>query len=349
MSNETKQAIYRAARQAGAFKLARRLSRKRSRILGYHGFARYDEAQFRSKLFIRPDTFRARLEFLRGHRFRVVSLDDAIAQLKRGLIEPDTVAITIDDGFATTLLEAAPLLREYGCPATVYLTSYHMDKQTPVFDLVVAYLIWKSTRDSVTVDGSLQPAVARLDLTSDAAKRLAAERLVDIGRGLASEAQRVQLSRAIGQAVGVDYDAVVAAGSFRLLSFDEARTLRGMKIDVGLHTHRHRFPSADPSLCRVELDENRRILERELGGRFEHFCYPSGIYSTEQWPLLRDLGIASATTCDTGLVRAEDSPFGLRRFLNGEMVTDIEFEAELYGFAELLRRAAKTSRTSVVR
>ena len=56
-----------------------------------------------------------------------------------------------------------------------------------------------------------------------------------------------------------------------------------------------------------------------------------------QWSVLKEFDLASATTCDTGLVAPGDSPYALRRFLDGESVSDIEFEAEISGFAGLLR------------
>lgn len=349
MPSVAKLALYRAARTAGLFALARRKSRNRLRILAYHGFARRDEAQFRTKLFIRPETFRRRLRTLRDLGYRVVTLDEAVRQITAGRIEPDTVAITIDDGFASTLAVAAPLLQEFGMPATVYLTTYYMTKQAPVFDLVLAYLVWKSGRTTALQAGVARAILDRLDLSSAAAKARSVGDLIALGRTFDSESERAELCRGIGNAVGVDYDEVVAAGSFRLLTFAEARELPAMGVSIGLHTHRHRFPAEDLAVCRREIEENRSVLSRELGGRYDHFCYPSGVYAPGQWPLLAELGMASATTCDVGLAAPRDPPYGLRRFLDGELVTDIEFEAELCGFAGDLRAMLRRDRLTASR
>jgi peptidoglycan/xylan/chitin deacetylase (PgdA/CDA1 family) len=349
MLRAAKIAAYRAARMAGLFRVARRLTRNRTRILGYHGFALHDEAQFRAKLFIKPDTFARRLDYLRRAGYRVVTLDQALDEMRSGRSQPDTVVITIDDGFATTLSVAAPMLHAHRFNATVYLTTYYMQKQQPVFDLIVGYMVWKSdTRAAGFVDPS-SGTRTRLDLSSPGAKERAASLVLESGRRCESEAQRVALCRELGQALGVDYDAIVAAGSFRLMSFEEARRLRTLGVDVGLHTHRHTFPASDPSACRNEIEQNRRILKEELGVNARHFCYPSGVYSPVSWPLLAELGVASATTCDTGLARADEEPLGLRRFLDGEMVSEIEFEAELSGFSELLRRSLSIDRASAAR
>jgi hypothetical protein len=46
----------------------------------------------------------------------------------------------------------------------------------------------------------------------------------------------------------------------------------------------------------------------------------------------------SATTTDIGLVAADSPPYALPRILDGQDITDLEFEAELCGFMQLLRR-----------
>ena len=119
---------------------------------------------------------------------------------------------------------------------------------------------------------------------------------------------------------------------------DEIRSLADLGMDIQLHTHRHQFPPVE-ELARRELEDNRAVLEPILGRSCHHLCYPSGVFTPEQWPWLEACEIASATTCLPGLNRIDTPRYGLRRFLDAETVTAIEFEAELAGLAELLRRA----------
>lgn len=344
MANSTKQVIYCVARAAGLFGLARRLTRKRLRILAYHGFSLRDEAEFRSKLFINPLTFERRLDILRHQGYRVTTLDQAFDELQRQQLAPDTVVITIDDGYASTLSVAAPLLYARGYPATVYLTSYHMQTQTPVFDLLVGYLIWKTQVPSVALSWPNNSATVVMPLDTSVAKDKAADAVIARGHAMQSEAERVALSRALASALHMDIDEVLAGEAFRLMTTAEAQAIRALGIEIGLHTHRHRFPPNDLEDCRREIADNMAYLTREIGVSPRHFCYPSGVYEAVQWPLLADAGLASATTCDTGLARNGDPPFGLRRFLDGEMVSEIEFEAEVSGFADILRGLMRVDR-----
>jgi 2-polyprenyl-6-methoxyphenol hydroxylase-like FAD-dependent oxidoreductase len=91
---------------------------------------------------------------------------------------------------------------------------------------------------------------------------------------------------------------------------------------------------------RVAVVERAAFPRRKVCGEF---------ISATTWPLLAELGVASATTCDTGLARADEEPLGLRRFLDGEMVSEIEIVAELSGFSELLRRSLSIDRASAAR
>jgi peptidoglycan/xylan/chitin deacetylase (PgdA/CDA1 family) len=343
MLHSVKLALYGFAKTTGFFKVARLITKRRLRILAYHGFALKDEAEFRSKLFITPTTFERRLSILRDSGYRIITLEQAVEDLRRGHVAADTVVITIDDGYASTLHVAAPLLKKYNFPAIVYLTSYHMQTQTPVFDLTIAYMIWKTACDSAELRWSSQVTFP-LDLSSTAARMKEAEKLIQLGHELGSEAERVDFARAVAMAIEVDFDEIVTGQAFRLMTPAEACQIQSFGVEVGLHTHRHRFPSDDLEACRKELIDNTEYLIREVGVVSKHFCYPSGIYSENQYPILSNGGISSATTCDTGLVQVGDSLYSLRRFLDGEMVTDIEFEAELSGFSELLRTLLRSDR-----
>ena len=48
-------------------------------------------------------------------------------------------------------------------------------------------------------------------------------------------------------------------------------------------------------------------------------------------------GVLTATTCETGLVDEKSPPLAWRRILDSSRVSQIEFEAEVSGFNELIR------------
>jgi peptidoglycan/xylan/chitin deacetylase (PgdA/CDA1 family) len=109
-------------------------------------------------------------------------------------------------------------------------------------------------------------------------------------------------------------------------------------VDVQLHTHRHTFDLTDRESAQREISDNREKLEPLVGKRLDHFCYPSGAFHPRVWPWLEEMGIRSATTTAVGLCRRETPRYALPRIVDGENVPDIEFEAEMTGTLEIVRR-----------
>lgn len=58
-----------------------------------------------------------------------------------------------------------------------------------------------------------------------------------------------------------------------------------------------------------------------------------------QWEWVQDLHIKSSTTCVAGLNTAKTPQHALRRFLDGDDVHELEFEAALCGLSDLFRAA----------
>jgi hypothetical protein len=58
-------------------------------------------------------------------------------------LPPRTLVITFDDGWLGIGLKAVPVLRKYGFPSTLYVTTRDVVDETPVFDVALRYLIWK--------------------------------------------------------------------------------------------------------------------------------------------------------------------------------------------------------------
>lgn len=332
-----KRAAYRAAKALGLFSVARALTRRRLRILAYHGVELADESRFNPTLFIRPDTFAARLELLR-REYPVLPLGEAVRRLRDGTLPPCAVALTIDDGFHGTAARAAPLLAAAGLPATVYVTTYYVERDVPVFRLAMQYCFWKSR--AATID------VARLGIAGGGVLAIGTEperqevvwELVNHGERHLDESGRAALLADTAAQLGVDLAPIVRGRILHLMTAGEVRAT-GAVLDVQLHTHRHRFPD-DPLQARAEIDENRRVLAPLVAGPLVHFCYPSGFWSEALFPVLEAAGVESATTCEGGLNGPGAHPYALSRFFDGEHVTALDFEAELSGLPDLLRTVA---------
>jgi peptidoglycan/xylan/chitin deacetylase (PgdA/CDA1 family) len=327
--------VYELSKRLGLFHLARWVTRRELRILCYHGFSLADEDAFRAKLFIRSATFARRMQYLAHGGVAVLPLDEAIRRLRDGTLPDFATVITIDDGLYSVYRAAMPVLARHGFSATVYVTSYYVAKQTPVFRLAVQYMFWKTERRRIDVAGLIPEDADGHEI--DAGDAAWMWRFIEHGEQRCDEPRRCQLSAELGRRLGVDYGEIAEGRLFSLMDENELRELLANGIDIQLHTHRHRFPPQRDVVAR-ELEENESCLRPLVGRRMRHFCYPSGEWSPQHWPWLASYGVESATTCEPGFNTAATPPFAMGRFLDGENISQIEFEAEVCGFSEMLRQ-----------
>lgn len=335
--------VFRLAKALGLFALSRWLTRRGLRILCYHGIW-LGEGHYGNFLFMSPEKFAARMDWLARAGYPVLPLDEAVKGLKAGRLPAGATAITIDDGWHGTYRHMLPALEKHGLPATVYVTTYFAEKQYPVFDLVVRYLLDRGEGRELDLGALGVPTGGRVRLDTPESRAEAGAAIMAHGRETLGGAGGHAFGARLAEALGLDYDELVGRRVFHLMTPAEIEDAARRGLDIQLHTHRHHTPLDDRDALAREIGDNRARLEPIAGNRLHHFCYPSGVYDRRIWPALEALEIDSATTIEQGLNFAGAPPLGLKRLLDGQEVELIEFEAELCGFVELTRRLRRLFR-----
>ncbi len=140
--------------------------------------------------------------------------------------------------------------------------------------------------------------------------------------------------------IGLDVDALIASGAFSLMDPTALQRASRSGIDVQLHTHNHTMHRMDPALVAQEIDLNRHALAQMLAvepAAFRQLCYPSGEHDASVFGVLQRCNVQTATTTEFGLAGADDPLLALPRILDGELLSDIQFEARLSGFWSIAR------------
>lgn len=325
-------------RALGGFTICRFLTSNALRILCYHGGALEDEHHFNPGTFMTAATFGKRMDFLKRKGYPVVDLQTAMRGQASKTLPKCAVVITIDDGWYGTYSELFPVLHELNFPATLYVTSYYVEKQTQVFEVLLSYLLWRHSERSLDL-AEVHPGLSGVFDLADAQARLNAHALItEYADGSLDVDERQFLVERVGRLLGHDMERARQERQFALVNDDEIRTMAAAGIDIQLHTHRHNLPAQSCDEMQSELRQNADYLTGLSTTPLVHFCYPSGQYTAHQIPWLEAIGIETATTTNHGFNYRETPKLELKRFLDKESTTQIEFEAELSGFFEFLRR-----------
>jgi peptidoglycan/xylan/chitin deacetylase (PgdA/CDA1 family) len=327
-----KSEILAKAKAAGLFGLARKRSAKGVRILCYHGLWLGNDRFAGDSMFMQEATFVRRLEIIRREGYPVVPLHDAIEALAgRGpQLPPAAVVVTIDDGWWSTRKGMLPALQSQGMPATLYCDTAQLMGEKPIGHVMTRYL-------DLIAAAALPPDRARLtDVTNMTAARAK-------GRDLdAPMDARIAGARALASALGIDPEPYFASRAFSYMTPDELAGAVSQGLDVQLHTHRHTLGDMSQPVIEDEIRANRAALSGILNkpaAAFNHFCYPSGVATPAAARILAGIqGLQSSTTTVQGIAWPGMPMHLLPRLLDGENMTEIEFEAELCGLGDWLRR-----------
>lgn len=328
--------IYACGRALGLFRLSFLLTQNKLRILAYHGFSITDEHLFLPSLFITKATLEKRLNYLRKLGIQTIPFDKAFLGLKSNQLPPKSAVITIDDGFYSTLSVADPIFAARNISFTLYITTYYVTHPFPIFGLTVRYILWVNKVDENQLIEHFN--ISHYPLIQ--IRKYSWIEFITYAKNEFSEELKQQIIIDIANHFNFNYDKFLKLRQFSLLNANEIVELQKTNHEFGLHTHRHQVSDeSDPT--QIELKKNQEILQTILNEKLFHFCYPNGHFTDTVIKYLIDFKIQSATTCIPGLADYQTNIYKIPRFLDGENIHQLEFEAEISGFADILRNFSK--------
>lgn len=288
MNRGLKMAVARAGAATGLWSVRRSMTRSKFRIVTYHGVDERDDPVLNvDRLQTPPALFSRQIESM-ARAFRIVSLHEAVEQLRNTGAWPDRgLAITFDDGYRNNLEVAAPILRRAGVPATFFVTAGFVEGRSTPW--------WYALRSQIAAN----------------AKSEAAERVISEEARLRpmSEAER---SRALCE-MGVD---VHAACPYPFMTSGECGKLLKMGFDIQGHGDTHASMGGE-SATRV-AEEIRASAEfiRKLGHAPWALAYPYGhepADSVAAQRVMAECGFIAAVTTRAGKNDATEDLVRLRR------------------------------------
>jgi peptidoglycan/xylan/chitin deacetylase (PgdA/CDA1 family) len=335
----------RLIRRSGGLDLASRSAWRDRRllILCYHGFSLDDEHVWNPQIYVSAAHLEARLRFLGDQGYNIIPLTEGLARMQDGSLPPRSVAITVDDGNYDFFAVAYPILARRRVPVTVFVSTYHVFDQRPVFDVACSYLMWHA----LTPEPVVLPNLGRGDIhgitveAADYPEIVARIRQVSRDEHWTAQQKQEWLEQ-LAVSRHLDWEGFLQRRLLALMRPEELRRLDPAIADVQLHTHRHRVPE-DREFFLREIRDNRRALA-DCGfdpAPLTQFCYPSGVHRRAFLPWLAEAGVLAAVTGSAGLASIHNHPLLLPRFMDTNRTSEVEFEGWVSGLRHFIRRPTR--------
>lgn len=301
-------------------------------VLVYHSVsARSGWLPWAAAISVTPETFESHLRMIRRAGFPVITTHELAEARRQGLpLPPRALAIHLDDGYLDNWVAAIPLLRRYGLPATLFVSTDFIDPGNAL----------RPTIDDAGPAGG-GPAGGGPD-------GLSWEGYVNW-----AEIQQIQAGGLVDvQPHGIDHARVetgprvvehISPDNWRRLAWVQWRKVEGPKADWFRWTSPPAVPfgtpvrESQPALAarawteeaglesekayeeRVEghLSRAKQELESRLGHRADIFCWPQNGTSPAARAIAERVGYL-ATTGGRGENRADEDPRVISRLHVGD-------------------------------
>jgi len=275
------------------------------------------------------------MEALKRGGCTVLSLEEGLGLTAEGRLPDRAVVLSFDDGTYDFYKTVWPILREFGYPATLYLTTYYAELQYPVPREIWSYMLWRTNVSTVNAREILGKDGV-FNLKDNSGREDAFRQIVSFADSENMDGHRRNaVSAKLAQLLGINFDSLCRRRICQLLNADEVHALAHSGVSVQMHMHHHTSPATRRAFI-DNLQTNRTLIKKMTGIEPHHFCYPSGYYNRESVSWLREYGIESATTCDLGLCSPMTDPLLVPRLIDSSYISDAGFESWLVGIGALI-------------
>ncbi len=281
-------------------------------ILGYHRVEHLAHDEY--EVCVTPQHFAEQMEILSRYA-HPIGLRELVQDLKKGSVQPGSVAVTFDDGYVDNLYRAEPILEKYAIPAMVFVCTGYAGKEFWWDELVRLVNASDAELDALNLEAGGNRFVwnqaKRSRTASPNVRRMFHRALYRFLLPLNAEEQ-TQAMNAIR-----NWSRVSAIETTdRAMTHDElVRIANHELIEIGAHTRSHSMlPQLSLEQQRHEIVSSKRDLEKLLNKPLEGFAYPNGAATPDTKRIVHEAGFTFACMSFQDVIRPAHDLHALTRF-----------------------------------
>jgi len=219
---------------------------------------------------VTPDFLTYTIGRVRALGLDIVPMDEAVRRIEAPEPEAPFAVFSFDDAYRDNLVHALPILRQQGCPFTLYVPTALVDGVGEVW--------WQALEDIIATHSAVrvpqEDGLSVFDTGTLAQKHEAYDTLYWRMRRM-PEPERVTLIGAIAAQHGLDLHKHCRD---LIMDWRELKTFAEEPLcTIGAHTVNHyELAKLSPEQAENEIAQSVRILGVQLGKKPEHLSYPIG-------------------------------------------------------------------------
>lgn len=279
----------------------------RAIIIYYHRISNFYQPI--NRLSVNPSNFAEHLDVLTRY-FIPIKLSDLINHIHDGTLPRKAVVVTFDDGYADNFWNAYPLLKRFGVPATIFVTTGLIGtNQEAYWDELERLLLQGEVITEVSITFDAYTGHWRLTTPKERIK--AYLEIFNIITPMPQEKRETVLAQ-LRNTLKTESD---NRPEYRFMSVDELIEIsRDGLVEIGAHTVNHAdLPALPPELQRWEITMSKQHLEEWLGRVVDLFAYPYGHVNDVTRQIVIEAGFKAACSTKRGAVTYKSDPFLLPR------------------------------------
>lgn len=253
-----------------------------------------------------------------GKYYQFVSFSEAIDGLNgKTPLSGNSLAVTMDDGYANNITHGLPVFSKHGVKPIIFAATGHVEQQRCFWFDRIDYALQQVSSATIIVPFDNNPYTFFTDNPINLKRSYAAfrkhceyyfpndesmqEALNDIANFIENDSHM-----ALSQ---LQYDAWSSIATWSQLQ----QAYQQNTLEVGSHTVGHvRISRVQANIALQELLQSKQSIEDKIGTCY-YFCYPNGDYDETSEKLVKQAGYLAAVTVNTGINKAGDDLFRLKR------------------------------------